>query len=365
MLMLKKLIVISSNTLLSALLFLFFVTTSLTLVLRPTHIKQWIDKSGVYSTLTDTVLKQAAQDQDKDKANNSSDSGFSLSDPAVQTAAKAAFTPEFLRTSTEQVVDGTFRWLDGTVPKPDFKIDVSGAKERFGHSLSDYAKTRYAGLPVCAPKTAPTSTDPLLVNCRASGVDFNAQADTLITQATTNKDFLPNNIITADTLNTSAKDQPATNEKPFYESAAQLPVAYGWLKKAPIIISILALLCGLGLIFASASKSIGLKRIAHNLLYTGLVALLFILLSSFGYNKLRDKLTSQTSDATQTAVKNSALNALKACLNDFTHVVAIIAGLFTIVGVVTLVLLHKRAAKNNHPKHKPSIGDTPTAHAKG
>src|SRR4051794_17663335 len=119
----RKFMVFMASSVLLFLLFATATTSIVVLTVTPNHLKQWLKSSNVYETVVDTLIKQGQTAVDK-----STESGSDSSSVYVQTAIKKAATPEFLQTSTEQLIDGTTPWLEGKSPQPTFAIDVSAVK---------------------------------------------------------------------------------------------------------------------------------------------------------------------------------------------------------------------------------------------
>src|SRR5690348_6538727 len=63
-------------------------------------VKSAIDKSGVYNVVVDDVLLQ----------NQTSISGFPLSDAGIKSAIENAFPPSLLQQSSDHILDGTYAW---------------------------------------------------------------------------------------------------------------------------------------------------------------------------------------------------------------------------------------------------------------
>ncbi len=343
----------------SSSLFFFIITATAVTLIRPDHIKTWVNDSGIYKTLPDTLIKEVQKKQDAEGGGNE---GINFKDNGVQDAAAKALSPDFLKSSTEQFVDGTFNWVDGKTDKPDFKIDVLGAKQKFADELTAYARNRYLGLPACGRTQLPKTTDPLTIDCRpAVGLDIDQLSKAYTSQILDNKDFLPDPQITADTLSTKEDQGPA---KPAFESNS-IPDAYKILKLLPYVLAATTIISAIGFIFTDESKKRGLNKVGRRLVITGLLTFLIILAGSFGLAKLKEKFASQT-DASSSAYafKQTLFSVLDSLQADIVKTSGIIAGVILIIGLIIVVSL-KILGRNSKPKPSPKpISDKEFLHDK-
>src|SRR5665213_3776080 len=74
---------------------------------HPVTVKKLVAESGIYDSVVPSVLQQTKSIQ--------TDVGtISASDPAIQKAANAAISPQFVKQNTETAIDSVYKWLDGT-----------------------------------------------------------------------------------------------------------------------------------------------------------------------------------------------------------------------------------------------------------
>src|SRR4051812_20267917 len=89
-------------------LFSLALTASLLIVFgSPTQLKKTLKQSGIYSSFVYSVLES---NQNNNQDPNKQEDSLPLDQPEVKSAVKAAFSPEFLQSSTEQIFDGTYVW---------------------------------------------------------------------------------------------------------------------------------------------------------------------------------------------------------------------------------------------------------------
>jgi len=122
----------------------------------PKKIEKSLSDSGVYSTFVSSALKevQKSNDQTGSKSDGNKTDDIPIDNPAIVAAANQAFTPQLLKSTTENVLNGTYAWLQGKTPTPSFTIDFSTAKKTFAQGVGEAAQKQLASLPVCTTAQA-------------------------------------------------------------------------------------------------------------------------------------------------------------------------------------------------------------------
>jgi hypothetical protein len=259
---------------------------------KPDTIKKWLQESQLYNRAVDAVIEQA--DKAINKEGSQPGQEFPFSRPEVKAAAAQAFSPNFLQTSTENVVDGTYNWLKGKTPKPDFAIRIGDAKQQFAAAINKAAKDYYASLPMCPPGQAPPADlDPFAVTCQIRGFNAGAEIDRMTSEIVNNKDFLDKDVITADDIKTEKESQ-----QPVYTHLAFLPVLYRLNQIGVWVLGMLALGAAIGLIFIYPDRRRGLRRVAAKLIGVGAVVLLGALIIHFAFGALNKKFLPHEQTAT-------------------------------------------------------------------
>ncbi|MDQ5970201.1 MAG: hypothetical protein QG593_718 [Patescibacteria group bacterium] len=331
--MLKKILRSISSLLVISTALTLIAATTLVIVLTPGHLKRWIEDSDAYETIPSTIIEQSTSEQ----ADSSSD--ISLSDPIILAAAKSTITSDFVQKSSEQIIDGVFVWLEGEAPNPTFSIDVAPLKKSFADKVEVAVKDRYYALPTCLPRTLPTSSDPLTINCRpAYGVDIEKASEDLRTEIITSNELLPENAITSANLTGSDAQNSVFNSKTG-------PQIYQSLQFAPFILIGLLALYSIGIIALSESKRKGLKRVGILFIVAGVLAIISSWISSLGYARYQDKILVSDGGVTNDIV----LPVINAFRNDATRYSMIISGVVSGVGalIVALTVITKNRTKQN------------------
>lgn len=326
---------------------------TLSLLLRPGYIKSWGERSGAYQKLPAVLISQAAKEQSKEQGQDSTD-GLTFADAGVQDAARSALTPSFLQKSTEQVVDGSFAWLDSKSDKPTFSIDVLSVKQDFVDNLGNYLKKRYSALPACAPGVMPTSTDLLKINCRPSSelLDIDQAISAQKLKLLENKDFLPETTISADTL----QEESTNNADVFNKN--EVPRAYRAFQLSPFVFAGLALVSGLIVVVLCESKKFGVRKLGWRLVVAGSVALVLTIVGFILLTKVRGLALHQPADSGISPYKDIVAGLITAARSD----IAKLSGIFSIVPILIggLVLFLTRDVSRKAQKQK-NKDETPSS----
>lgn len=235
----------------------------------PKPVKEILADSGIYGSVVGSALDQA-----KKTAGNGTE--VSLIDPAIKKAAEESFNPQVVQSSTESVIDGVYHWLEGKSPQPDFNIDLTSVKTTFAEKVGQAAQTRAATLPICT--TAPVTTDPFSATClppRLTPAQVGEQAKNTVLAG---QGFLEHPNITYSNI----KSDDPSQQNIFDNQLKDAPKRYQMLKKAPIILGVLAVLAIVVIIFLSESRRKGLRRVGITLIMAGA----FMLLFAWGLNRI-------------------------------------------------------------------------------
>ena len=226
----------------------------------PQPLKDTLKESGVYGSAVDTLLEVT------DNPNKQGE-GIAVDNPIVREALKKAFPPQLLQSSTENFIDGTHAWLEGETTTPQFRIDLTEAKETLVSEIAAGAQVRAASLPPC-PRGQTQFDDPLNATCLPRGASPALAAERIRAELTgPDAKILQNPVITPDTIKNN-QGQSA------FSSDSGAPENYQRLKKTPLVFGILAALALLAIIFLSDNRAKGLKRAGITLLIVGALTVL-------------------------------------------------------------------------------------------
>ncbi len=318
---------------------------------KPDKLETWLSQSGLYSGVISTAVSQAQK-----STNNGGSNGVSLSDVAVQQAAKAAFPPALLQKDVNVVLENNYQWLQGKIPTPNFSIDLSGAKLSFAQEVGHYVTMRLAGLPICtAAQVAALSanSDPLTITCRPSNLNAQTEGAQVTQMIATGDGFLSNPVITATTINPNGK----ANSQPYYTKLAKAPRVYQAATKSPFVFAGAALLCVLGIVFISSRKRKGLRRVAVVFSLVGLVLVASKFLADTALKEAEKKAfnTSSIGD-----IQHALMNFAKLVESHLVNLNLYVGVGFIVVAIVIIITmtLTKHRGGKTHSANTPDEGAT-------
>jgi hypothetical protein len=321
---------------------------------NPSHLESWLADSKIYDHVVSSALKQA----EKTSPDSGNSGSVSLNDPIVRQAAETAFSPALVQQTVNTFINSNYDWLKGKTPTPDFKIDLTTAKQNFAKQVGQAAQAHLAALPICsAQQLAQLSipVDVLSITCRPATLDPKAEAAQVAQEVNDNGDFLSSPVITATTLNQDTSSNQDSNSdgpsQPYYKQASWAPKAYQVGEKLPWIFGLLALLSGAGIVFSSVSRRRGARRIGVVLALAGLVLIGVKVLADASVNKFAS-----------ISVKGSLASDLKQPISDFMRKLEpqlvqnyLWFGIAFVVAaaVIFIVLFRSRNGTNKRPPGKP------------
>lgn len=225
----------------------------------PQPLKQAINKSGIYDVPIGSALVQ-----------QEGAVTVPIADPALQQALNQAAPPAFLQSSSEQIIDGTYGWIQGKTPMPSFSIDLNPVKHKFADNIAAYVKQKFDTLPACDQiVTPPTSVDEVLaITCKPIGVSSDTLASTAREQIIAREPFLAGSSTIDANILKDAQGQP------LIDTLAVVPTAYNYYLLSLYVLPLIIVLSALGIIYWSATKHAGLKRVAWLLISTGITGII-------------------------------------------------------------------------------------------
>lgn len=225
----------------------------------PQTLKAALDESGIYKEITPNIAKEQL-------------AALSLppQDIGIKNALEQALPAPFYQQASEQIVDGTYAWMQGRAAQPEFSIDTAAVKSNFASNVAVYMKQQMEALPECERDMPPPTSarDALTLFCLPKHVTPDAVADAARQQVLASDAFGKDDTITAATL----KDGQG---RTLAEQLAFLPPLYQAYVPTLIALPVIILLLGVALVFLSKDRRTGLRRAAWALLVMGLVGLVF------------------------------------------------------------------------------------------
>ncbi|MBI2589047.1 hypothetical protein HYW35_02500 [Candidatus Saccharibacteria bacterium] len=325
------------------------------------NIKKFLADSNIYSSAVSSVLEQT-----KTTAGEAGE-GISLTDPMVKQVAEKTFTPQFLQSNTEKVLDSFFVWLDGQAPIPDFRIDLSGLKDTFANEAAKAATERAATLPACTNSAPAQDFDPFSATCLPKGMSPASITDLVKKSISSGGEFLKDPVITAETIKLSG-----SNQSVFADQLKDVPDYYQQVKKTPLYLAILSLLTALAIVFLSASRTRGLRRLGITLITVGVLLLTLAYVLNWSVNKKLVPQLNMESKVIQETITTLAAD-ITANINQTYYT---FSGLYAGLGVLAIAvpmfihrrsghLVHEHAAKEHEASaakeaQEPELKPKPT-----
>jgi hypothetical protein len=157
--------------------FVYLLTLNTTIMDR-TVVKSWLKESQIYDGQLISALVQTPPTDSQQGGTQSPTNTISASPEAVKAALNTAFTPEFIQTQLEGVVDNAYNWIDGTSPKFTFSVPIDQKRDVIIAELAKSIEPQVAALPVCrSTQIAQQSV------CRPANVSAQQLATELTTQS--------------------------------------------------------------------------------------------------------------------------------------------------------------------------------------
>jgi hypothetical protein len=323
---------------------------------KPDTLKKTLKDSGIYNNFTDSLIEQA---QKPAKEGETQREDFPIQDVAVQQAIKKAITPDFTQNTAEQIIDGTYTWLDGEATKPTFNIDFTPVKQNLANNVGDAALQRLQGLPVCTvaqlQQLDPNNIDPFNLPCRPPGVNPQAEKQKLVNEALSSEDFLNDSTVNADTIK---KEGETTSP---FEKLSYIPMLFQFSRIAPWVLGVFGLLAGAGVVFLSPNRRQGLKSVARTLLVVSIILFVSALITKFLIGRVSADSLSSTATTQQ-----SALYILRTLTDSFNNVLFVFAIVYGIAGGGGLAALHFTKPKDysTEPLDKEKLPEVSEKHQK-
>ncbi len=357
----KNFLRITSSGLLKLALFSAAITASLVSVFAsPTSLKESLADNKLYDGLVQNVLDAARKNNDI-SGESAAPADKQLSLNALETAAKQAFTPEVLQSSTEQALDGIYHWLNGEVESPDFRIDLTQAKANFIAAAGAEVEKHAASLPVCTTTQARTidpDADPFSLTCRPATLSPADVRNNAVAELNKDNKFIPNPVLSADNLSKDA------NGETFFDKAEGARSLYQVAKVLPWILLILSGLLAAGLLFLNETKRKGIKNIGVTLLGTGLFLLVTGWLTGFLFDKAA-RPGGMLSKSIENEFQESILAAVRSLNSLFNRTILIYCLVYIALGAAALIALRFTRPKVAEaiPEENKELGTKPDTKA--
>lgn len=317
---------------------------------RPAPLKNALQTSGIYNVFVSRTLaeKQAQGEIEVPATGEARD--------ALNRAAGDALSPAFVQQTAERSLDQAYSWLHGQTTHLGLAINVTDAKQRFADSIAGYVQQRAASLPTCTQMVqVPTTLDELLaLDCRPAVLSADVLAAAARQEALKTQ-FFDQLVLTTNNL----EDKQG---RPLGEKLEAAPRAHRYFILSLYIMPAVLLLCALAIIFGSATRRSGIRRVSHMLLWAGMLNIGWALAIAWILTTLSGRFTSAGEAA---ALESNILRMVNSLATDLRTWWVGIGAAYVLVSVTLFLavrLMNKRTVHNVEALNK-SLGysDVPSA----
>lgn len=316
---------------------------------NPTQIKTWLVQSHIYDKLVNSALDVAQ----KDNTDSGADGSIELTNQKVKEAANAAFTPEVLQQSAEEFINASYDWLNGKTSTPQFKIDLTNAKQTYADKVGQYVTQRLSKLTVCTAEQQAKlqiPVDSLTITCRPASLDPKAEGQR-VTNEIMKSAFLTNPVITQDTFARNTNDPKSS---PYYQAISQAPLLYKISKYAPFVFGGLILISSAIVIFAAPNRRKGWRRVGTITLSAGIVLVVSKFTTEFSVNKLKEL---QPDTALINQLKQPSDYLIEKVTGVYWDTFLILGGIFIFLGILILLINWLANRDKKHDKKQSQKDD--------
>lgn len=308
-------------------------------VTNRTVVKQWLASSGVYDTALSSLLRV-------DPTTSSTSAGTIISNSDMQKALAQTFNAEYLKTSTNTIIDATYDWMEGKTKAVTFSIPVQDLSSNFTNNLTAIIEPKLAALPACTGK----ATYPSCLPAGISAAEYAKQ----VTKPSNSSPFL---------------GEPFTQNS-FGDSAPSLPwLPYAWQAAQFLFIALpVVIIIAIGIyVSASKDKLLGLLHNGRQITISSAVFLIVGVTMWLAGGAINLAANTAGMDASQAAMLTGFANPLvRAIITGCGSALTIASGGAMLVGVALWVgafvwrrKRDSRATKQVTPTAAPKDPQTP------
>lgn len=319
---------------------------------KPDSLKDSLADSNVYDNIAAGFVDQAVEETSKQQPGQTE--GIQLTEETMRDVADRVITPAKVQGYAEQIIDGTYDWLEGDTEQPSFELDLDDIQKDLGNAAGDVAVNRVKKLPACTLQQLQTTDlnniDPFNLPCRPPGINLETERAKLVKEFTSNENALgEDSTFTAEDIGTDE----VTGQNAF-DNLSILPTMFQLSQILPWILGVLGVLAGAGIVFFNENRRKGLKKVSLVLLTSGILLLVGIWLASalFGSMQFDGTADDQMREAMTNLVRT--LNA------EFNRTLLIFAVVYSVVGAGGLIGLRltrpKETGKNSESPEEKSAG---------
>lgn len=291
----------------------------------------WLDEADSYSQLVNSIgslqIEVSGEGTDKQQ----------LDTDTILAAAEESVDPGQVKVWTTDVVNGLYRWLDGSSDVPVFTVDITETKQAFANNLSSRLLDKYEALPACQSESdiSLASKNPLGAGCQLNTAVYQSSVEQVKQDIIENEDFLGKDVYDASSLGFDEESGSLGH------GLAWAPEVYQRGRKLPMYMIVLAITASLVVITSSPNRLTGLRRVSSRLISSSLAGLLGIAISLFTLKLMTGSIVSGTGGSS--AITDILTPLADQIVVDMSIYGGLVAALMMSVGVVLRVIVSKRS----------------------
>jgi hypothetical protein len=244
-----------------------YLLTLQTTIMDRTVVKGWLGDSKIYDGKLISAFVQTTNAGGGQGGNPQSQANISASPEAIKTALNATFTPDFVQTQIEAILNNAYDWTENKTPEFTFSIPIDQKRDTLIQQLSKAVEPQIAALPICrSTQQAPQST------CRPSNVTIEQFASQLTTQSIDESGAFAAPITNESISKNNQKDPQQSDKSPL----TQLPAIRAGIDMLLIILPIAAIVSIAIVILATATgrRLAASSRLSRRIFFSMLLTLI-------------------------------------------------------------------------------------------
>ena len=330
--------------------FLLSLVLVLTLVIVPisTHltnrqsVKNWVSNPELLDGAVNLLPALLAQGDDSGAGQENLSQILeqnSINEDEIIDALKTVITVEWLAEKFGIVIDGTYDWLEGKTPEPEFEVVFTDKLTAVATAITNPLKSELAKLPACPTNVTIEDFNPFKEACVPLGVDIAALVDEYTSQLTSTSDIADISI---------SSDEIDFDE----EMLTTAPSVFSAFETMPYVLLALLLLLSAAVVLLASSVKKGIRKLSWVFIINGAIsALSFWIL---GKTSLLAR-SYEGSDIDPAVIENIIEPLASQVLGDVSSTGVILGLLVVSVGVLLWLsnFIHHKVSHEEQAQNKP------------
>jgi len=254
-----------TNMMLGVVLFILASAVTINLLFNAAYFKNMLKTSGVYANFVPSLLGLANYQSSLDSKYIDKQKTLNSLKPVIE----SAITPQIVQGYSEQAIDQTANWLAASDQPLTITLDVAPVKSNLNRQISDFIQNRLHSLPFCKNSS---SVDILSTKCKPLVGVSSHLISRIVDEYTSSLPFLKENTLV---FGEQAK-QEILNSTPLVATVLKTLNVLGRLWYIVLLIALLGVLL---IYLLHAEKSKVWQIIAKSFLSTGIMLIVFGLIS--------------------------------------------------------------------------------------